>query len=150
VLDVGAGPGFATLDLAEIGGPRGEVMAVERSRRFVQTAIDASRQRVWKNVHVHELDLMTDALPARDMDVAWCRWVACFVSSPRDLVAKMRDALKPGGVAIFHKYVNYVRWQLIPPRPAVADFVCEVMASWRATGDAPRPIYCDCAPKPAR
>src|SRR5947209_3114842 len=31
VLDVGAGPGYATVDLAEIVGPAGKVVAVERS-----------------------------------------------------------------------------------------------------------------------
>jgi SAM-dependent methyltransferase len=137
VLDVGAGPGFASLDLAEIVGPGGEVIAVERSSRFVQAAIFASQQRGMNQVRVHELDLMTDALPAKDMDVTWCRWVACFVSSPRGLVEKIWNALKPGGIAVFHEYVNYATWQLVPPRPALADFVREVMASWRATGGEP-------------
>src|SRR5688572_33486758 len=36
VLDVGAGPGFASADLAEIVGPAGRVVAVERSARFVE------------------------------------------------------------------------------------------------------------------
>ena len=37
VIDFGAGPGFATMDLAEIVGPTGEVHALERSRRFLDT-----------------------------------------------------------------------------------------------------------------
>ena len=65
VLDVGAGPGFATVDLAEIVGPTGEVTAIERSARYVHAANDACRQRGWSHVKVHELDLMNDALPAR-------------------------------------------------------------------------------------
>jgi len=32
VLDVGAGPGYAAIDLAEIVGPKGEVVALERQR----------------------------------------------------------------------------------------------------------------------
>ena len=36
VLDVGAGPGYATVDLAEIVGPTGEVVALERSANFVK------------------------------------------------------------------------------------------------------------------
>ena len=42
VLDVGAGPGFATVDLAEIVGPTGEVIAVERSAKYARTAARAS------------------------------------------------------------------------------------------------------------
>ena len=37
VIDFGAGPGFATMDLAEMVGPNGQVHALERSRRFLDT-----------------------------------------------------------------------------------------------------------------
>lgn len=36
VLDVGAGPGYAAIDLAEIVGSTGEVVALERSQNFVR------------------------------------------------------------------------------------------------------------------
>jgi hypothetical protein len=71
------------------------------------------------------------------MDAAWCRWVACFVTSPLTLVSKIAASLKPGGVAIFHEYIDYATWRMAPPRPAVEDFVRQVMASWRATGGEP-------------
>lgn len=137
VLDVGSGPGFATLDLAGIVGPGGEVVAVERSPRFAGAAAAACRARGWTHVKVHESDLMSDPLPARDMDAAWCRWVACFVSSPRALVEKIAGALRPGGVAVFHEYVDYESWRLAPPRTAHAEFVHEVVANWRAAGGEP-------------
>ena len=35
VLDLGAGPGFAALDLARLVGPRGRVLALERSGDYV-------------------------------------------------------------------------------------------------------------------
>jgi ubiquinone/menaquinone biosynthesis C-methylase UbiE len=40
-LDVGAGPGYATVDLAEIVGPTGEIVALERSQNFIR-AIEAN------------------------------------------------------------------------------------------------------------
>ena len=45
VLDVGAGPGYATADLAEIVGPTGEVVAVERSSNFVEALRERVKQR---------------------------------------------------------------------------------------------------------
>src|ERR1044071_806657 len=36
VLDIGAGPGYATLDLAEIVGSTGVVVAIERSKNFIR------------------------------------------------------------------------------------------------------------------
>src|SRR5713101_4525670 len=58
VLDVGAGPGYATIDLAEIVGPTGEVIALERSSKFANAIKEAIRARSLRNVKVHELDLM--------------------------------------------------------------------------------------------
>src|SRR5512133_202486 len=75
VLDVGAGPGYATVDLAEIVGPLGEVVALERSRNFIRAIEQACRSRSLANVHIHQLDLMTGELPKGDYDFSWCRWI---------------------------------------------------------------------------
>ena len=137
VVDVGAGPGYATIDLAEIVGPAGQVLAVERSRRFIEAAGLACKIRHLSNVAFQETDIMLEPIQAGGFDAAWCRWVASFVSSPAILMQRIRAALKPGGVAIFCEYSNYSTWQLAPPRPRVEDFVKEVMASWRAQGGEP-------------
>jgi SAM-dependent methyltransferase len=137
VLDVGAGPGYAAVDLAEMVGAGGQVIAVERSRRFVEAAREVCRARGLAQVEVVEMDLMTDPLPAQDMDASWCRWVASFVSSPATLVAKLAAALRPGGVAIFHEYADYASWRLAPRSAAIEEFVQRVMESWRDAGGEP-------------
>src|SRR5881394_1878668 len=86
VLDVGAGPGYATVDLAEIVGPSGKVVVVERSTNFVSAIRRTIEKRALSNVEVHELDLMNDDLPAGPFDFSWCRWVLCFLSDPELLV----------------------------------------------------------------
>ena len=118
VLDVGAGPGFASADLAEIVGPAGRIVAVERSARFVEAgrAMLASYGHV--NVEYHELDLMMDPLPAGGMDASWCRWVACFVASPALLLDKIAAVIRPGGVAIFTN--TSITTPCASPRPARA------------------------------
>lgn len=137
VIDVGAGPGFATLDLAEIIGPKGEVLAAERSSRFLEIATKACADRGLSNVRFRNMDLMNDSLGVTDFDAAWCHWVACFISSPATLVQRIAEALRPGGVAMFHEYSNYGTFQFVPRRPAMESFVQEVMASWRAAGGEP-------------
>src|SRR5213076_2685269 len=72
VMDVGAGPGYATVDLAEIVGPTGKVVAVERSTNFVNAINDAVGTRGLSNVAVHELDLMNEELPGGPFDFSWC------------------------------------------------------------------------------
>jgi ubiquinone/menaquinone biosynthesis C-methylase UbiE len=137
VIDVGAGPGFATLDLADIVGPTGEVLAAERSSRFLETAMTACAGRGITNVRFRSMDLMNGSLGVTGFDAAWCRWVACFVSSPATLMQRIADALRPGGAAIFHEYCNYSTFQFTPGRPALEQFAEEVMASWRAAGGEP-------------
>jgi SAM-dependent methyltransferase len=137
VLDLGAGPGYATVDLAEIVGPAGEVHAAERSGNFIQHAREACAARKLANVRFHEQDLMAGPLAVTGMDATWCRWVASFVSDPARLVDTAARALRPGGVAIFHEYLDYRTWRLAPPCPPLEAFVSEVMTSWRASGGEP-------------
>lgn len=137
VLDVGAGPGFATLDLAEIVGSAGRVSAVERSARFAASARERCHRAGCENVTVTEADLMADPLPGADFDLAWCRWVASFVSSPATLVQKIAQALRPGGRVVFHEYLDYATWRYVPELPRVSEFVQHVMTSWRASGGEP-------------
>src|SRR5437764_1585088 len=104
VLDVGAGPGYAAIDLAEIVGPDGEVVAVERSGKFVGAMKEACRARALRHVRFYQVDLMSDEMPAGKFDFSWCRWVLCFVSDPGRLVSKIAGNLRAGGVAVFHEY----------------------------------------------
>lgn len=53
VIDVGAGPGWASADLAEIVGPEGRVIALERSESFLA----ALRRRGLSNVEVRAHDV---------------------------------------------------------------------------------------------
>src|SRR5258706_6203782 len=45
LLDVGCGPGMATLDLSEIVGPTGRIVAMDRSRRFLDVLESRRTQR---------------------------------------------------------------------------------------------------------
>lgn len=137
VLDVGAGPGYAAFDLAALVGAEGRVTAVERSARFVQAGTAGARERGLANVTFHEADLMADPLPHGPFDAAWCRWVCSFVPSADELVGKLADVLRPGGVVAFHEYVDYGSWRFSPALPLVDEYVRRVMAEWRTAGGEP-------------
>src|SRR5437764_15377104 len=63
VLDVGAGPGYATVDLAEIVGPTGEIVALERSENFIRAMEQACRARSVADGEIQQMGLGTDELP---------------------------------------------------------------------------------------
>jgi SAM-dependent methyltransferase len=133
-LDLGAGPGYAATDLAEIVGPNGSVTALERSSNFVRALKERCTSRRLTNVTIHELDLMTDELPDGPYDFSWCRWVASFVTDPALLVQKLSRVMRKGGKAIFHEYGHYLTWRFIPRLPSQEKFAQEVKASWAAVG----------------
>jgi SAM-dependent methyltransferase len=137
VLDLGAGPGYAAIDLAEIVGSAGEIVALERSSKFVGVMKDACRSRGLNQIQIHELDLMTDDLPKAAYDFSWCRWVLSFVSDPALLIKKLAAVMPIGSVAIFHEYAHYLTWRFSPRRPKLERFAEQVSESWRAVGGDP-------------
>src|SRR5438093_12310697 len=137
VLDVGAGPGYATIDLAEIVGPTGEVIALERSQNFIGAMEAACRARSLNNVKIHEIDLMTDDLPAVDYDFVWCRWVVSFVSDPALLIRKLARVMPKRSLSIFHEYGHYETWRFLPRLPMQEKFREHVIATWRESGGEP-------------
>jgi len=137
VLDVGAGPGYATVDLAEIVGPRGEVVALERSENFIRAIQQTCRARLLTNVKIHQLDIVTDELPGGDYDFAWCRWVMSFVNDPGLSIRKLSAALRTGSRVIFHEYGHYETWHFFPRLVNQERFREHVIATWRESGGEP-------------
>ncbi len=137
ILDVGCGPGYATVDLGSIVGGEGRVTAVDRSPRFLTHAARAVETAGLDNVDFAERDLDASPLPAVQADGAWCRWVFCFVSKPRELLRSIGASMKPGGKLVVYEYFDYATWKLIPRSVAFEKFVDAVMKSWRHTGGEP-------------
>jgi len=137
VIDAGAGPGFASLDLGEIVGTEGRVLALERSERFLDRLKDEAARRGLSQIQAVLGDLLGDVWPQGIADFIWCRWVLAFVSDPAAIVAKMAGALKPGGALMIQEYSDYRTWQLAPPAPEMDRFVDAVVATWRASGGEP-------------
>jgi SAM-dependent methyltransferase len=137
VLDVGAGPGFASADLAEIVGPNGRVVALERSDRFAAAARARAARLGPGPIEVREQDVAGAGFGEGVADAAWCRWVLSFVTDPARTVRHIAAALKPGGVAVFHEYADYGAWRTMPLDPDVERFRTLVMRSWRDSGGEP-------------
>jgi SAM-dependent methyltransferase len=141
-VDVGCGPGYASLDLAELVGESGRVVAVDKSERFLNALDTMRRERGLRNITTCRADLDTGEFPEVTADCAWCRWIFAFVKNPREILARVAAALKPGGIIVIHEYFDYATWRTIPPCAEVAEFVSAVMASWRDNGGEPDIALC--------
>jgi SAM-dependent methyltransferase len=137
VLDVGCGPGYASLDLAELVGSSGRIVAIDKSERFLGALVAACCERGIGNITAHPADLDAGEFPDVIADCAWCRWVFAFVKNPRALLARIAAALAPEGVIVLHEYFDYSTWRAAPRCSELEEFVSAVMASWRDSGGEP-------------
>jgi SAM-dependent methyltransferase len=137
LVDIGCGPGHASVDLAEIVGSSGRVVALDRSRRFLDALHTTRQNRNLAQLQVLELDLDGAELPSFEADGAWCRWVLAFLTKPRDVLARVAGMLRRGGVLVAHEYFDYATWRLTPRCAEIEEFVDMVMNSWRAAGGEP-------------
>jgi ubiquinone/menaquinone biosynthesis C-methylase UbiE len=137
ILDVGCGPGFATIDLAQRVGPRGEVVAVDISRRFL--AHLAERSRALGLAHIRTVEGSVERLPIREssFDGAYARWVLCFVRRPAAVLNQVARRLKRGGVFVIQDYFQYENILIAPQCEAFRRVFRAVHKSWRARGGDP-------------
>ncbi len=140
VLDVGCGPGFAAFDLAMVVGAGGAVVAVDESAGFVAHGNAQAEARGLRQVtaRVGDVQQLSSVL-ANDapFDLAYARWVLCFVRDPEAVVRGVVSALRPGGRFVIHDYFNYGSMTMAPRRRSHDLAVAATMQSWRAQGGDP-------------
>lgn len=137
VLDFGCGPGYAALDLAEIVGPGGRVLAVDRSEAFLAHLRHEAAARGVATITTREEDVARPGLALEQVDFAWARWIFAFTPNLDASLDAFTAAIAPGGVAAVQEYIEYAAWRLLPEEPAVTLFLGRVMESWRARGGEP-------------
>ncbi len=99
VLDVAAGAGDQTLDLAGLVGPSGRVVATDISPGILAHAATAARAAGHRCVETCVADAEHLDLPLASFDAAICRLGLMFLTSPLVGLAAIRRALKPGARA---------------------------------------------------
>lgn len=103
-LDVGAGPGFVTVDLRERVGPEGHVTALEPSSMYLDHVRKVVRDRGWSNVETMLGTAETARLPDAAYDLIYVRWVIDFVPERSAFLRSLARAVKPGGVIAVEDY----------------------------------------------
>ena len=136
VLDVGSGPGFASFDLAQLVGPEGSVLGIDESAPFIDYLNAQAKSRNLANLSgrvgdAHELGPAKAGAP---FDLAYTRWVLCFVPRPRQVLASVASVLKPGGRFVIHDYFNYRAMTMAPRRTSHDKAVAATIASWEGRG----------------
>jgi SAM-dependent methyltransferase len=141
LLDLGCGPGFASLDLATLVGPGGRVLAIDRSPDYLTHLCRQAEERRLPQLEVLPFDLaLDDGVPLPDpgcWDGAWCRWLCLFLPRLEPLLSHIATSLRPGGRLVLHDYVRWDTFSLHPSDGGVARFVERTVAHWRSEGGDP-------------
>jgi SAM-dependent methyltransferase len=137
ILDIGCGPGYATLDLARLVGPEGRVVGLDVSPRFVSHLQARAAAMGLANVSVEVQDVEKLALPAESFDGAYTRWVLTYLRRPEAAIAGAAKALRRGGRLVVQDYSHYIGIQLAPEDPAVHRVVEAIVRTWRDDGGDP-------------
>lgn len=137
ILDVGCGPGFATIDLAQRVGPRGKVVAVDISRRFLGHLDERAKACGLANIRTVLGSVERLPIGQSGFDGAYARWVLCFVRRPAAVLTQVARRLKRGGVFVIQDYFQYENILIAPECEAFRRVFRAVHKSWRAHGGDP-------------
>ena len=102
VLDVGSGVGDVAFLAAELVGPSGKVVGVDRSPDALAFARSRAKEQLLANVTFHESELSAMAFD-HQFDAAIGRYVLCWQPDPVALLRKISRLVRPGGIVVFHE-----------------------------------------------
>ena len=134
-LDVGCGGGDVSVELARLVAPGGTVVAIDFDEVKIDIArVEAKAQHI-ENVEFRAADLNDCVLPD-GFDMAHARFVLSHLPDPQMVLAKIRAALKPGGIAVIAD-TNFRGLFSQPESPAVHRYL-EIYTETlkRRSGDA--------------
>jgi len=89
-LEVGAGAGSMALWFSTRVGAKGKVVATEIDTRFLN-------RLAIPNLEIRQHDIVRDALEVGEYDLVHCRRVLVDLQEPEKAVARMAEAVRPGG-----------------------------------------------------
>lgn len=134
VLDVGSGAGDVALLLAEVVGPEGTVIGVDRNPQILEVAQARIRAAGLTNVSFLAGDIGQVALD-RQFDAIVGRCVLFFLPDPVPVLRQLVRHLRPGGSVAFQEPGNAAHPPAaLPPAPLLDQMWGWILALYRRVG----------------
>jgi len=111
VIDVGCGTGSTTMELAELVGPEGSVLALDLSQPMLALARRHSAEHGLDNVRFLCADAQSHRFELAAHDLLISRFGVMFFSDPIAAFANLRTALRSGG------RLGFVCWAALERNP---------------------------------
>ena len=130
ILDLGSGPGYCTKELAEIVGPSGKVIGVDRSQSFIN---HLNKEKHKSNLNIEPILSTFDdlELDSDSLDGIYCRWALAWIPNPKEILNKLKHFLKPGGKMVIHEYYFWTSHRTQPEKPALKKAIGIALKSFK-------------------
>jgi ubiquinone/menaquinone biosynthesis C-methylase UbiE len=132
VLDVGSGAGDVAFLAAELVGPTGQVVGIDRSSAGLARARSRAEEKGLGNVTFRDSELSAMAFDQL-FDAAVGRYVLCFQPDPVALLRKASRFVRPGGIILFHE-ADREHMSSFPPTPTYDKTSQRVTETYRRSG----------------
>jgi SAM-dependent methyltransferase len=138
LVDLGCGPGYTTLDLAQIIGSRGKVIAVDRDgERSLPLLRSQAEAAGLFNIETRAASLETFDLQEGSVDGIYGRWVLMYLPEARvkSLIGRMAKWLRSGGVCAITELCNYRHIHIHPKSkylPEIAEALIQAVRGERS------------------
>lgn len=133
LVDLGCGPGYTTLDLAQIVGPAGKVIAVDRDGEHSLPLLKAQAEAAGLfNIETRAVNLETFDLQEESVDGVYGRWVLMYLpeATVELLIDRIAKWLRPGGVCALTELCNFRHIHIHPKSkylPAIAEALIQAV-----------------------
>lgn len=134
VVDLGAGPGFLSMELAERVGDSGRVVGVDASNRFSAYFRDTVAKRQLSHLDFVLGDVLAVDIESAAYDLVVARWLFSFLKDPEAVIHRVIQMLKPGGRLVIFDYVNYHAAGFKPPHPILEKGFEAIFNSFAESG----------------
>ena len=130
VVDAGAGPGFASINLARLVGASGSVIAMEREAYYIEHLKRlAEKEGLSRIIEPRHLDLTGLQLEPASIDAAHLRYLLIHTGNPRRILEAISHGIKPGGSIILMEYSDYQDVS-VAPESAIFKHIWQVTEQW--------------------
>jgi ubiquinone/menaquinone biosynthesis C-methylase UbiE len=96
-VDLGCGGGDVTFEMAALAGPAGSVVGIDMDHVKLEPARETARERGLVNV-AFEIGNVNHWEGPGEYDFVYCRFLFQHLARPVDLLRRMWEAVRPGGV----------------------------------------------------
>lgn len=116
VLDLGCGSGDVAIQVAELVGPEGAVVGIDRNAEVLAVARQRASAAGLANIEFREgtAEDVSDPVP---IDLAIGRYVLVHQADPATFIRAAASHVRPGGTVAFHEIALYGECTSLPPVP---------------------------------